>query len=131
MCKPDGPKTLYEYLKGVELEEFTTTVRKPGKHTLTDRYRWIHGVPLGDGKDALDVNWLAISLINTDGKTTYNGAFATSLEITRENVEQVAACGRPRSKIGNETFSALKNNGYNLAHAWDTERNTLPRPLPS
>jgi hypothetical protein len=116
VCKPDGHKTLYEYLKGIELEEFTTTVRKPGKHTLTYRYRWINGVPLGDGKDALDVNWLAISLINDDGKTTYNGAFATSLEITRDNVEQVAACGRARWKIENETFNVLKNHGYNLAH---------------
>jgi hypothetical protein len=116
VCKPDGHKTLYEYLKGVELEEFTTTVRKPGKHTLTYRYRWINGVPLRDGKDALDVNWLAISLINDDGKTTYNGAFATSLEITRDNVEQVAACGRARWKIENETFNVLKNHGYNFAH---------------
>src|SRR6202453_1850216 len=116
VCKPDGHKTLYEYLKGVELEEFTTTVHKPGKHTLTYRYRWINGVPLRDGKDALDVNWLAISLINDDGKTTYNGAFATSLEITRDNVEQVAACGRARWKIENETFNVLKNHGYNFAH---------------
>jgi Transposase DDE domain len=116
VCKPDGHKTLYEYLKGVELEEFTTTVRKPGKHTLTYRYRWINGVPLRDGKDALDVNWLAISLTNDDGKTTYNGAFATSLEITRDNVEQIAACGRARWKIENESFNVLKNNGYNLAH---------------
>jgi hypothetical protein len=81
VCKPDGHKTLYEYLKGVELEEFRTTVRKPGKHTLTYRYRWINGVPLRDGKDALDVNCLAISLIHDDGKTTYKGAFATSLKI--------------------------------------------------
>ena len=50
VCKPDGHKTLYEYLKGVELEAFTTTVRKPGKHTLSYRYRWINGVPLRDGK---------------------------------------------------------------------------------
>jgi hypothetical protein len=79
-------------------------VRKPGKHTLTYHYRWINGDPLRDGKDALDVNWLAISLINDDGKTTYKGAFATSLEITRDNVEQIAACGRARWKIENETF---------------------------
>jgi hypothetical protein len=111
MCKPDGRKTLYEYLKGVELEEFTTTVRKPGKHTWTYRCRWLNGVPLGDGKDALDVNWIAISLINDDGKTTYKRAFATSLEITHDNVEQVAACGRAPEKIENETFNALKNNG--------------------
>jgi hypothetical protein len=131
VCKSDGHKTLYEYLKGVELEAFTTTVRKPGKHTLSYRYRWINGVPLRDGKDALDLNWLAISLINDDGKTTYKGAFATSLNITRDNVEQFAAGGRARWKIENETFNVLKNNGYNLAHALDTERNTLPRPLPS
>jgi hypothetical protein len=126
MCKPDGRKTLYEYLKCVELEEFTTIVRKPGKHTLTYHYSWINGVPLGDGKDALDVNWLAISLINDDGKTTYKGAFATSLEITRDNVEQVAACGRPRSKIENETFNALKITATTSPMLW--RRKEIPCP---
>ncbi len=116
VCKKDSHKTLYEFLKGIELERLVRLERKPGNHSATYTYRWIEGVPLRDGKDALQVNWIGVTLTGASGKTTYNGAFATSLPVTRETVAEIAACARARWKIENESFNVLKNHGYHLEH---------------
>ena len=116
VCKKDGHKTLYEFVDGAPLDERMATERRPGKHSLTYRYRWIEAVPLRDGKGALNVNWLGVSITDETGKTTYDGAFVTSLPVTADNVVEIAACARARWKIENESFNVLKNNGYNLAH---------------
>jgi hypothetical protein len=104
VCKKDGHKTLYEFVEGASLDERTVTERRPGKHSLTYRYRWIEGVPLRDGKDALAVNWLAVSITDAKGKTTYDGAFVTSLPLTADNVIEVAACARARWKTREREF---------------------------
>jgi hypothetical protein len=127
VCKKDGHKTLYEFIEGAPLDEQIVTERRPGKHSLTYHYRWIEGVPLRDGKDALAVNWLEVSIADAKGKTTYDGAFVTSLPITAENVEEIAACARARWKIENESFNVLKNNGYNLAHNFGHGKKYLAR----
>jgi hypothetical protein len=127
VCKKDSHKTLYEFLAGASLEQRSVTERKPGNRSLTYRYRWIEGVPLRDGKDALDVNWLAISIIDAKGKITYDGAFVTSLPVTADNVAEIAACARARWKIENESFNVLKNKGYNLAHNFGHGKKYLAR----
>jgi hypothetical protein len=127
VCKKDGHKTLYEYVDGAPLDERTVVERRPGKRSLTYRYRWIEGVPLRDGKDALAVNWLGVTIRDETGKTTYDGAFVTSLPLTRENVVEVSACARARWKIENESFNVLKNNGYNLAHNFGHGKKYLAR----
>ena len=38
------------------------------------------------------------------------------MAVSRENVEDIAACARARWKIENETFNVLINNGYHLEH---------------
>jgi len=54
---------------------------------------------------------IGISILNVQGKTTYNGAFVTSLPVTTDNVVEVTACARARWKIENESFNVLKNHG--------------------
>jgi len=127
VCKRDSHKTLYEYVDGAPLDKHEVTERKPGNRSLTYRYRWIEGVPLRDGKDALTVNWLGVSILDAKGKTTYDGAFVTSLAVTRDNVVEVAACARARWKIENESFNVLKNNGHNLAHNFGHGKKNLAR----
>jgi hypothetical protein len=82
---------------------------------LDGRCRWFSQAPLRD-KDGLDVDWIGLTVADAEGKTTYDGAFVTSLEVTRENVAEIAACARARWKIENESFNVLKNNGYHLEH---------------
>ena len=67
-------------------------------------------------RTALDVNWIGVTISDAKGKATYDGAFVTSLEVSRENVAEIAACARARWKIENESFNILKNNGYHLEH---------------
>ena len=127
VCKKDSHKTLYEYVQGAPFEQRTVTERRPGGRTLTFRYRWIEGVPLRDGQDAMSVNWLGVRISDAAGKTTYDGAFVTSLPIAAGNVGEIAACARARWKIENESFNVLKNNGYNLAHNFGHGKKYLAR----
>ena len=50
------------------------------------------------------------------GKVTYRNSFVTDLAVTKDNVAELAACGRARWKIENETFNVLKTKGYNIEH---------------
>lgn len=127
VCKKDGHKTLYEFIEGAPLDECMVIERKPGKRSLTYRYRWIEAVPLRDGKHALNVNWLGVTIADEKGKVTYDGAFVTSLPVTADNVAEIAACARTRWKIENESFRVLKNNGYNLAHNFGHGKKYLAR----
>jgi len=114
-AKPDSHKTLYDFMNGAACDELSIP-RKEGGKRLTYRYRWFSKAPLRDGKDALDVNWIGVTICDAKGKATYDGAFVTSLEVSRENVAEIAACARARWKIENESFNILKNNGYHLEH---------------
>jgi hypothetical protein len=71
--------------------------------------------PRGDEK-AIMVNWLMIEISDHTGKVTYRNSFITDLDVNRENVAELAAGGRARWKIENESFNVLKTKGYNLEH---------------
>ena len=106
------------------------TVRR-GKQCFTHRYRWLHEVPLRDGRDALTVNWFEIEIINAKGETTYRNSFVTDLPVGPGTVVELAACGRARWKIENETFNVLKNKGYNLEHCFGHGKHNLAAILVS
>ena len=127
-CKPSSHKTIAEYLQGAELQEHRQTVCKRGKRTTTV-YRWLDGVPLRATEDAITVNWFSIETCNAKGKRTYYNSFVTDLPITPDTVAELAACGRARWKIENETFNVLKTNGYNLEHNFGHGKKTLASVL--
>jgi len=114
-AKPTSHKTLYEWLEGAEVPSMEKKV-KQGARFVTHRYRWMEGVPIRDGKDALLVNWLEIEIVDPAGKVTYRNSFVTDLPVNKANVVAMAAAGRTRWKIENENFNILKNKGYNLEH---------------
>ena len=127
-CKPSSHKTIEEYLHGAELQEHRETVCKRGKRT-TAVYRWLSGVPLRATEDAILVNWFSVEIRNAKGKRTYYNSFVTDLAITPGTVAELAACGRARWKIENETFNVLKTNGYNLEHNFGHGKQTLASVL--
>ena len=114
-CKPSSHQTIQEYLTGVELSEHVERVKR-GRERATYRYRWLCDVPLRADQEALKVNWLSIEVANASGKVTYRNSFITDLPVTPETVAELAACGRARWKIENESFNVLKNRGYHLEH---------------
>ena len=114
-CKQTSHKALYDFIDGAAPERHAETIRK-GKAVETHRYRWIAGVPLRDGKDAALVNWIAFEILDRDGRVKYSIAWVTSLSVSKANVADIAAAGRARWKIENETFNVMKNHGYELEH---------------
>ena len=122
--KPSSHKTLAEYVNGVDLDSLSKT-EGVGSAKRIYRYRWMEGVPIRDGKDALIVNWLEIEIAKPNGKVTYRSSFVTDLALNRQTVADIAACGRARWKIENESFNVLKNNGYNLEHNFGHGKDTL------
>ena len=83
------------------------------------------GVPLRDTKDALAVNWLEVEIVDAAGKVTCRNSFITDLPVATKNVAELAACGRARWKIENETFNVLKTRGYNLEHSFGHGKQNL------
>ncbi len=63
------------------------------------------------------------------GKRTYFNSFVTDLPITAETVAELAACGRARWKIENETFNVLKSSAHNLEHNFGHGKKTLANLL--
>ncbi len=114
-AKPSSHKTLYEWLDGVEVPSMEQKIKQSARF-VTHRYRWMEAVPIRDGDDALLVNWLEIEIVDHNGKVTYRNSFVTDLAVNKDNVAELAACGRSRWKIENETFNTLKTKGYNLEH---------------
>jgi hypothetical protein len=115
VCKPSSHVLIEEYKKGIDLSVVDQVVKR-GKQRFTYRHTWLCDVPLRDGADALKVNWLQLDIINAKGESTYRNSFVTDLDVNKDTVVELAACGRARWKIENETFNVLKNNGYNLEH---------------
>jgi hypothetical protein len=127
-CKPASHPTITEYLSGAEPDEHRQTVVTRGKRTTT-MYRWLSAVPIRATDDALIVNWFSIEILNAKGKRTYYNSFVTDLPVTAGTVTELAACGRARWKIENETFNVLKSNGYNLEHNFGHGKESLASVL--
>jgi hypothetical protein len=114
-CKPSSHQTLQEYLTGIDLTEHVERVKR-GKQRFTHRYRWLCAVPLRADEKALTVNWLQIEILDAAGAVTYRNSFVTDLPVDAGSVAELAACGRARWKIENESFNVLKTGGYHLEH---------------
>jgi DDE family transposase len=114
-AKPASHRALYDFMQGASMEQCTITPKVIGKR-LTYRYRWFENAPLRDGKAAMLVNWIGVTITDAKGKVTYDNAFVTSLSVTKATVAELVACARARWKVENESFNVLKSNGYHLEH---------------
>ena len=112
VAKPEGNRSLYEWVKGITRE----VVMQVGKNTY--KFRYVNNVPLNDTKDAPKVNFLECEWTEVKGKREKHGscAWVTSHEITDNNIYDLMRGGRARWKVENETFNTLKNQGYQFEH---------------
>jgi hypothetical protein len=117
-CKPTSHKTLYEYVTLLDDEVNTLEQKRwTGRRWLVDRYRYLNGVPLRDGQEALEVNWFELSTVEENsGKVLFYNSWVTNFNITGENVVQLVVDARTRWKIENENNNVLKTKGYHLEH---------------
>jgi hypothetical protein len=77
----------------------------------------------------MSVNWFSIKIFNGSGKRTYHNSVVTDLPVTADSVAELAAYGRARWKVENETFNVLKTKGYNLEHNFGHGKQTLANLL--
>jgi hypothetical protein len=93
VCKPSSHPPIPENVTGTDVELAThEETLKQGKRKSTYRYRWIHDIPLRDGKDALKVNWFEIEIRNANNEVTYRNSFITDLKIGPANVAAFRLC---------------------------------------
>ena len=120
VCKPDSHPKLYERLAFWQAQEAIAQCEqrhRKGRVTEVARYRFINDVLLQDGKEALAVNWVELTIVNAKtGEQLYYNTFITNHRLSTENVAQVALAGRGRWKIENENNNVLKTKGYHLEH---------------
>ncbi|MBI4596347.1 MAG: transposase [Candidatus Tectomicrobia bacterium] len=119
VCKPDSHKTLYEWVAELERLQGVQPVvvhRRRGLKKEIDWYRFVNGVPLRDGDDAMMVNFCELTTMTDDGVVEYHNVFVTDHEITQSNVAEIVAAGRTRWKIENENNNTLKTKGYHFTH---------------
>ena len=122
-CKPKSHTTLYEYIQGVEGNSLRTVEGK-GRKKVHCLYRWMCGLPIRDGEDALKVNWFEITVTSPSGERRYSNAFATDLDVGRDTVAELARCARARWKVENNAFRILKDS-FNLEHNFGHGKETL------
>lgn len=121
VVKPEGNRSLFEWVKGITCEVNMTV----GKNKYT--FRYVNNVPVNDTKNAPMVNFLECKWTEVIGKKEKKGccAWATSHEITDNNLYELMRGGRSRWKIENETFNTLKNQGYQFEHNFGDGKNNL------
>ena len=105
VCKPGSHKCLHDFL---DTSLYQTTdwlkVRNAKRQIEFHRYRWQSGVPVRDGADAVIGTWIEITIRRQkpdqpEPRQTYYNTFFTSLEVTPDNVAEIARAGRARWKI--------------------------------
>ena len=90
VCKPASHPLIQEYRTGIDLPTLAQPVRRGQQH-FVHRYRWLQGVPLRAGGDALTVNGVEIEIVNGRGETTWRNSCITDLPVDRDTVANLAA----------------------------------------
>ncbi len=120
ICKLSSHTTLYQYLAELEKKDGITIISRRkwnGKFHELHTYRYANNLPIKQGDDALSVNWVELTVINTKTQEIlYKNSFITDFKIDRTNVQSIVQAGRTRWKVENENNNVLKTKGYHLDH---------------
>src|SRR6056297_428554 len=95
-------------------------------------YRETHGakqLPLNKSNPDLLVNYVGQSDLTAEGDLKSMFSWVTDHKVTAETVLQIAAGGRCRWRIENETFNTLKNQGYHFEHNYGHGKQNLSTVL--
>jgi hypothetical protein len=120
VCKPTSHHSLYESLevdrKGGFVQSLQRTEWTGRQHLIYD-YQFCNDLPLRDGNDALEVDWMQLTIsVQETGQQKYRNSFVTDFTISRTNIESLVEEGRTRWKIENENNNTLKTKGYHFEH---------------
>ena len=113
--KPKGNKTLFKAFEqrkrrnSIKYKEITDV------NGTIHRFWFDNNFPLNETCSDVRVNVLMYEEQKKNGAIK-KFSWATSIKLTRANVEKIMRIGRARWKIENETFNTLKNQGYEFDH---------------
>lgn len=123
VVKPDGNKSLFDWIKGFDWEgDFSKRDESQGEFSFTDeqerthKFRFVNQVPINDAHAEFKVNFLEYWEISKEGKQLYHNSWVTDISITQENIYTIARGGRCRWHIENQVFNTLKNQDYHFEH---------------
>ena len=91
-------------------------------------YRYTLGVPINATYEHLSVNYLEWWEIDKEGHQKVF-TWVTNLEITPENVFELARSARARWRVENEVFNVLKNQGYEFGRNYGHGKKYLSSTL--
>ena len=108
------------------ITQFSESIVEHGEKVIKTtkcKYRYANNIRLHQNEDTPFINFVEIQEVTEwigkkrkQERIERNFTFITDIEVTKNNVAQLAEGGRTRWKIENETFNTLKNRGYNLEH---------------
>ena len=133
--KPDGNQKLFEQVSRRQCDgtllEWQSKVAVDGS---CYGYRFTNALSLNDSHPDLMVNYIECWEMDKRDKDGNDGAqhifsWATSLEVTIDNVQDIARAGRTRWRVENETFNVLKNQGYEFEHNYGHGKQFLSSTL--
>jgi hypothetical protein len=120
VCKPSSHPTLYEALEVDRKGGFVQSLRRTewtGRRHLIYNYEFCNDLPLRDGKDTIEVNWMQLRItVQETGEQLYLNDFITDHRITIQNVASLVEEGRTRWHIENQNNNTLKTKGYHFEH---------------
>jgi hypothetical protein len=135
VCKAESHAGLYDWLAFLDQNNGIEKVVERhwnSKHGEIWQYRFTNQVPLRNGNDALQVNWLELVISHEkSGEILYQNSFVTNHTVMVTNVIQLAEVGRTRWKIENENNNTLKTKGYHLEHNFGHGQQDLANVLAS
>lgn len=113
--KPGSHELLFKLFETRKAQGSARFCEWTDKQGTAHRFWYDNDLPLNEASADVRVNVLMYEEELKNGKTQ-RFSWATSIILSRRNVEKVMRIGRSRWKIENETFNTLKNQGYNFDH---------------
>lgn len=120
VVKPDGNKSLFDFIKGCTLEK---TEYRDGEYRVVIQF--VNNVPLNDTYPDLHVNFFEARVYDGEGNQIYYNTWITGFTVTKNNAYCLYRGGRAKWKIENEAFNTIKNQGYNFEHNYGHGKHNL------
>jgi hypothetical protein len=122
--KPGSQAFLFEQMQTAFEEGRTQVLTSVDEKGVLHHYRWLEKAALNESHPNVLVNMLEFWEIHPDG-TIRHFSWITDLPVATDTVAPLAAGGRARWHIENETFNTLKNQGYHFDHNFGHGKNNL------
>lgn len=124
VVKPDGNKSLFEFLNGVKRDECMYSDDK-----FTYKIQFVNEIPLSDSHSDLSINFIEAWVYDNEGNQQYHNTWITDIGVTKANAYSLFRGGRTKWKIENETYNTLKNQGYHFEHNYGHGKQNLSTVL--